>query len=106
MVRNLSSLLEIRDGILGFSQNSSLSDRLCSRDTECRWTATAVTVGVRGHRNVVSRMKEGGTPAPSDDRKGGWAIDEPWCTKNTLSQTDMLSLSGINYIQSGPRSGR
>lgn len=28
-------------------------------------------------------------------------IDEPWCTKNTPSQTNMLSLSGIKYIPSG-----
>ena len=27
--------------------------------------------------------------------------DEPWCTKNTPSQTNMLSLSGIKYIPSG-----
>ena len=28
-------------------------------------------------------------------------IDEPWCTKNTPSQTNMLFLSGIIYIPSG-----
>jgi len=27
--------------------------------------------------------------------------DEPWCTKNTPSQMNMLSLSGIKYIPSG-----
>jgi len=26
---------------------------------------------------------------------------EPWCTKNTPSQMNMLSLSGIKYIPSG-----
>ena len=27
--------------------------------------------------------------------------NEPWCTKNTPSQTNMLSLFGIKYIPSG-----
>ena len=56
---------------------------------------------VRGHRSVVRGMKKEGTSAPSGDREGGWVIDEPWCTKNTPSQTKMLSLSGIKYIPSG-----
>jgi hypothetical protein len=46
-------------------------------------------------------MKKEGMSAPSDDREGGWVIDEPWCTKNTPSQTNMLFLSGIKYIPSG-----
>jgi len=47
-------------------------------------------------------MKKGGYVSFfHDDREGGWVIDEPWCTKNTPSQTNMLSLSGIKYIPSG-----
>ena len=54
-------------------------------------------VSVNGKRNE----NEDASALLYDSVRSEVLRDEPWCTKNTPSQTNMLSLSGIKYIPSG-----